>query len=303
MATSVVVFLPLLLWNIPQMPIRIRLLSLCFAATLAACSSESMQAQPRGDWGREPLAAGQAAPRRTALGTPSKIPAAPVPGAVIEAIFQDRGDGSSSYDVGNGSRATFWFGYAYQVDGRRQYTGFVEQSPDHFGSDSAADDPPSAKATLTQATFVIDNARAGWSFVGAQRSIGEVGGRGQADAIDPSRQPVMHVVSPTRLLLAVPTVAAIEQGTVQKNYELLLRGDKGAWLHIGTVNAGYDDRAGCDGGRAFPCTSMRGRLTFERGTGEMPSIRIALEPNARDAPGAGMATYRFDPTTSSYRTR
>ena len=229
-----------------------------------------------------------------------EVPAPPAPPVVIEAIFQNPGDRSASYEVDNGSWATYWFGHTYQVDGKPHYTGFVEQSPDRLGSEAAANDPPSAPATLTQATFTADGTP-GWTFLGAQRAIGEIGSRGRADAVDRARTPVTHEIGPGRLLLAVPTNSAIEQGTVQKNYEMLMRAADGAWTHVGTVNAGHDDSAGCDGGRVFPCAPVSGRMTFEGGNGSVPSIHVALEPGGSKADGARVVIYRFDPSTSTYR--
>ena len=236
-------------------------------------------------------------PRATPSTLPT-LPTLPAPGQVLEAVYQDPGDRSSSYEVGNGSRATYWFGHTYELNGKRYYTGFVEQSPDHLGSD-VQDDPPSAKATLTQATFTAPPGK-GWVFIGAQRFVGEVGARGRADQVDDSRAPVSRPAAAGRLLLAVPTNAAIEQGTVQKNYEVLLRAPDGAWSHVGTVSAGLDDSAGCDQGRAFPCAPVTGRFSFDAG-GDMPAVRVELAPaDSKAAPRT--VFYRFDPATSMYRT-
>lgn len=284
------------------MPIRLTLIILSFFALTSCSNASGPRSASDSDRGQTSPAGRHVAPEATTSASPAHVPATPKPPAVIEAIFQDPGDGSASYPVGNGSWATFWFGHAYQVDGKRYYTGFVEQSPDHLGPGAPEDDPPSAKATLTQATFVLRDSSAGWKFVGAQRSIGEVGGRGHADAVDASREPLMQPIARRRLLVAVPTDAAIEQGTVQKNYELLLRTPDGAWSHVGTVNAGHDDSAGCDEGRAFPCTATTGRISFGSGGGDMPAIRVALQPVAPQAPAAQVLTYQFDPATSKYRT-
>lgn len=271
--------------------------SLTLMLLLGACTAESGPTNPS----PAPSPADTAtAPRRTQHAA-REAPSPPTAPMVIEAVFQNPGDRSASYEVDNGSWATYWYGHTYQVDGKAHFTGFVEQSPDRIGTDPSAEDPPSAKATLTQATFTSDAAHSGWTFVGAQRSIGEVGSRGRADAVDTERTPVTHEIAPGRLLLAVPTNAAIEQGTVQKNYEVLLRGAEGKWAHVGTINAGHDDSAGCDGGRVFPCAPVTGRMTFERDANGMPAIRVSLEPGTAKAPAARVVRYRFDTSTSTYR--
>lgn len=277
-----------------------RSLLLVTLAMLMACSAEPNAAQPPAKGDNVDSAHPLQAPSATSAKSPAEVaaPAAPAPATVLEAIFQDPGDRSSSYAVENGTLATFWFGQRYEVSGAAYYTGFVEQTPDHF--DGSTGDPPSAKATLTQATFVAPGRSATWQFVGAQRFVGEVGTRGQADAPDPSRPALLRQIGSDRLLLGVPTNAAIEQGVVQKNYEFLLRGADGAWSHVGTINAGQDDSAGCDGGRVFPCAPASGRITFEQGGGDMPAITVRLEPGSSDRSSARTVTYRFDAVTSTY---
>lgn len=268
---------------------------------LAACSAPPQDAQPLvAEHDSRPTPAAAPAPATGRAEPPATEAAAPSPASVIEAVFQHPGDRSASYDVENGSRATYWFGYAYDVAGKRYYTGFVEQTPDHLGANADADDPPAAKATLTQATFVRNSSHADWDFVGAQRFVGEVGGRGRADAPDETRRAVLHDVSPGRFLLAVPTNAAIEQGTVQKNYEVLLRANDGAWAHVATVNAGVDDSAGCDGGRVFPCAGTTGHIEFVT-TRDMPSIRVTLSPQGNTSSREHTVTYTFDSASSTYQ--
>lgn len=111
----------------------------------------------------------------------------------------------------------------------------------------------------------------------------------------------MHPIARGRFVLAIPTNAAVEQGTVQKNYEVLLRAADGSWSHAGTVNTGYDDSAGCDEGRVFPCAPVRGRMTFVPGDRGMPDLQVSLEPGSPHAPAARVVTYHFNHVTSTYQ--
>lgn len=279
---------------------RSALIAVSFSLAVA-CSPEGRQppSATLSERGRPAPAAPDAVRPPPSPVAPARVAATPTAPAVLEAIYQDPGNRSASYEVGNGSRATYWFGHTYEVGSKRYYTGFAEQSPDRLGSD-VQDDPPSAKATLTQATFVStpDN---NWAFSGAQRFVGEVGARGRADAVDSTRSSIARRVAPGRLLLAVPTDSSIEQGTVQKNYELLLRAADGAWSHVGTVNAGQDDSAGCDEGRAFPCAPVTGRLSIDAGDG-MPTLRVELRPGTTGS-APRTVIYRFDSSTSIYQAR
>lgn len=272
------------------------------AALLAGACTRAPAARPR-DASPVPTGAAlsNAAQTPAADANPRAPVAPPTPGKVIEAIFEQPGDHSASYEVDNGSRATYWYGHAYETAGKRYFTGFVAQSPDDFGKTADADDPPAAKATLTQATFKAGSAAEPWVFVAAQHLVGEFGARGQADAVDASRNTEMFAIGPGRLVLAIPTDAAIEQGTVQKNYEVVVRAADGAWRYAGTVPAGVDDSAGCDQGRAFPCASARGRMKFVPGA-TMPNIEVTLQLLAPSAQSVGSkSVYRFDPKSSLYQ--
>jgi len=214
---------------------------------------------------------------------------------VIKAIFGENGDGSSSYPVGSGSWATFWYGHSYTTNDTRYFSGFAYQSPAHPPGTEEVDDPPSAKATLTQATFRLENSR--WAKVVTQRDLGDLGARGRADSVDAKRSVQSYTVAPNQFVLAVPTDAQIEQGVVQKNYEILRHEPDGHWNYFGTIEAGTDDSAGCDGGRVFPCNAVSGKIAFVAAEG-MPEIRVTLD-HGGNAPE--ILTYRFSTEESSYQ--
>lgn len=276
------------------MPVRTGLLLMSLVA-LTGCSAASDQAAGSVSQTAAPSAAVQASDRAKSAVSPASEPS---PAQVLEAIFHTPGDRSSSYEIANGSWASYWHGRTYEVEGSRYFTGFAEQSPDH-AADMEADDPPSAKAKLGQATFLSKDGA--WVLVGTQVAFGQVGGRGRADAVDKKRDAVVRAVGGGRILLAIPTDAAIEEGTVGKNYELFLRQTDGKWSHVGTVAAGSDDSAGCDDGRAFPCAPTTGRLEIPTSDGAMPGLTVTLT-NGGAKPGTPQQViYRFDPNSSQYR--
>lgn len=276
------------------MPVRAGLLLMSLVA-LAGCSAASDQAAGSAPQTAAPNAAGQASGRVKSVVSPASEPA---PAQVLETIFHTPGDRSSSYEIANGSWASYWYGQTYEVEGNRYFTGFAEQSPEHAPG-AEADDPPSAKAKLGQATFL--NKDGAWVSVGTQVGFAQVGGRGRADAVDKTRDVVVRAVAGGRMLLAIPTDAAIEEGTVGKDYELLLRQTDGKWGHAGTVAAGSDDSAGCDDGRAFPCAPVTGRLEIPPSDGAMPDITVTLIHGGPKPDGPQQVIYRFDPNSSQYR--
>jgi hypothetical protein len=47
------------------------------------------------------------------------------PGKFIDAIYDNEGDGSPAYAVANGAWAHYWYGHAFQLNGKQYFTGFV----------------------------------------------------------------------------------------------------------------------------------------------------------------------------------
>src|SRR5690606_4038526 len=113
---------------------------------------------------------------------------------------------ATSYEIENGSVATYWYGYEFDLGGKHYFTGFAYDTPEKYGpADASANADPLTRVTLTEATFV--RSRPGtpkpWSFRGAERFIGEFGSHERANALDASRQPQDFATLDGRLVLAV----------------------------------------------------------------------------------------------------
>ena len=185
----------------------------------------------------------------------------------------------------------FWFGHSYTFRGVPHYTGFA-----YFPGTTA----PAATAVLADATFLASGTgrAATWAPVISEPDIGAVGGRGRAYGIDTGRQATSSTSRDGRLVLAIPVDGAIEQGVVPKLYEVLIRTPDARWHHAGTLDAGFDDSAGCDEGRAFRCAPVRGELKFDGPRASVPDILITLRTAGNEPPQS--ARYGFDPNTSTY---
>lgn len=185
----------------------------------------------------------------------------------------------------------FWVGHVYELQGVRHYTGFA-----YF---SGADAAPDTKAVLAQASFIdTGTAAPDWKHVVTQASAGEFGARGRALAVDSNRSIQSFPIADGRLLLAIPVDGPIEQGVVPKLYEILLRSSDGRWIPAGPIEAGWDDSAGCDEGRAFPCSPAQGELRFTRRDGVWPDIVVEL---TRALPSSKQTHhYRFDERHAIY---
>jgi hypothetical protein len=132
----------------------------------------------------------------------------PTPGEVINAIHDIAGDGSASYEIENGSVATFWFGYAFELDGAGYYTGFVAETPEKYSdAEKDADPTPDTQVTLSQATFSLaePGAARSWAFEMAEFSIGTFGAFERGNAIDDKRKPQTYKTPDGKFVLAVPT--------------------------------------------------------------------------------------------------
>ncbi len=240
----------------------------------------------------------------------------PAPDAVLYFIYNKDGDGATSYEIENGSTATYWYGHEFDLGGKRYFTGFAYDTPEKYGNDQDEGYPdPDAKVTLTSATFLLSRpgTEKPWSFVGAERWIGEFGGYEKADGIDASRKPISHETTDGQLVLAIPT-RSFQSGHELAGYAMF-RFQPGElddvedrhWRYLGTVDAGGDNSAACDGGEVMPCVSSTGTLAFEKGTGVMPDIVMSYEGTTIEAPGKtrelgeqDRTVYRYVPERKEY---
>ncbi len=126
---------------------------------------------------------------------------------VMYFTYQVDGDGATSYEVQNGSVATFWFGHTFT---RWHYVphGFLLGYPRALRQAWRADAAgPDDRANLAEATFVLagTDAKKPWKFRGQEWTIGALGAYDKADDVDTRRKPLEHRTADGRLLLAVPT--------------------------------------------------------------------------------------------------
>lgn len=217
---------------------------------------------------------------------------APSPSSSLYFIYQKDGDGALSYEVENGSWATYWYGYRFDLDGKNYYTAFAYDTPFKFGkAELEADPAPDTKATLTQATFELTapGTDKPWNFQGSDRSVGEFGAYEKGNQVDDTRKPQEYRTPEGNLLLAVPTWY-LASGTRVSSFDLLVFNpheltttDAQRWVYVGNVVVGEDNGAACDdeedGGR-IPCARSTGSLSFVAQAGsDLPLLRIARSGN------------------------
>ena len=206
---------------------------------------------------------------------------------VLGIISEIDGDGATAYEIQNGSRIHFWYGFRFQAAGTTYYTGFAWITPEKYGEARAAGiKDPEAPVTLAHATFVAEPTGTAepWSLLGTEPWIGTFGRDEQGNAVDPSRDPVVADTATGRLLLAVPSMDGDRPSA-----EILLFDphplqdiDARKWTHLGTVpvNAGS-------------------RLAFvPRHDGALPDIAVSLE-NAVSTDHA--LVHAYDPQSHTYR--
>lgn len=215
----------------------------------------------------------------------------PDPGEVLRAIYKKAGDGSSSYDIGNQVQVSYWYGHAYQFEGRRYFTGFAYSTsamPDSEPEISA----PGDLVQISQATYAFspEGAVTLWEFVDTERDIGQFGGREKGNAVEEGRPPVTYRTPGGDYLIAVPTWY-LETGVRVKTSEIfLLNRAQKRWKYLGSITTGEDNSAGCAGGAPEdeglpPCAVSVGKLGFYLRPGEaMPSIQVKREGKVVDSP-------------------
>ncbi|CAB3912514.1 hypothetical protein LMG26788_04871 [Achromobacter pulmonis] len=265
------------------------------------------------------LAAGPAARLDAAQATQSAQAAAVAPPdapAVMYAIYQIDGKGADSYEVANGSIATYWFGHAFELGGTQYFTGFTWDTRERYGKPGEDEAGPETQVNLAEATFTLTGSspERPWKFRGMEHTIGMFGAYERPEAIDTRRQPLEYRTPAGKLVLAVPT-QGFDNGTSFEGYALFVFNigprdelkDK-VWAYIGSINTGDDNSAACADGDVMPCVARTGKLTFAaQPGGDMP--RITVTPSGSEIAGPGKTrqlgaadavTYVYDEAGKQY---
>lgn len=289
---------------------KIAALSLTLIAVLAAgCDAPSGQtavAAPRAD-----ATSPQKDPPMTDLRPPSAD-------SVLYTIYRHDGDGAVTYQLDSGATVAYWLGHAFELKGKQYFTGFTTKTADAEGpeGDDAGMMEPGAVA-LGQATFtrVKQGEREVWSNPDTDGFIGQFGSNDQPDPVDTARKVQSQTTQDGRLLLAVPT-RSFANGEEARSFAILLFDPDSvdalpyrSWGYLGSVAAGSDNSAACDGGAVMTCASSQGALSFEAAdAGGLPAVKVALSGKAVAGPGtlrdlgpADAVTYRFDAKAGRYQ--
>ena len=275
---------------------------------IGACTREAATAPASGAIADSPPTQKEAADVASSEGSRVEDSKGPGADSVMYMIYNKDGDGATSYEIENGSTATYWYGHAFELAGVRYYTGFAYDTPEKFNGDDGVPDPDQG-VNLTHATFKHAAAGAAkpWVFDGAELSIGEFGGREQANQVDTGRQPATITTRDGRYLLAVPT-QSVDGGVTSMSYDVfafqpddLAATDDTHWRHLGTLAAGEDNALACDEGQLMPCVKSAGSLSFVAQGDGLPSVRIERSGTTIAGPGKtrelgpdDAVTYRYD---------
>lgn len=272
------------------------------ASTLAAAFSPAAMAAE---------AAGAAALPPTAQAAAIAPPDAPT---VLYSIYQVDGKGADSYEVANGSIATFWFGHAFELGGTRYYTGFTWDTREKYGKPGEDEVGPDTQVNMAEATYTLTGGSPDrpWQFRGMKNTIGTFGAFEKPEDVDTRRKPLEYRTPSGKLMLAVPT-EGFDNGISFTGYALLIFNpagpDEGAgWTYVGSVNTGEDNSAACAEGDVMPCVASSGELVFSaHGGSDMPRVTVKRSGTEISGPdktrqlGAGDAvTYVYDAGSKKY---
>ncbi|MGV2861624.1 hypothetical protein [Achromobacter sp. ESBL13] len=285
-----------------NLPVRGILASLLAAASVALAASPALAANDA------PAPISEAAAAKVA---PPDVP------TMLYAIYDVDGKGETTYEVANGSVATYWFGHAFESEGTHYYTGFAWDTADRYGKPGEDDVGPGTRVNLTEVTFVLTDpaAERPWKFRGMEPTIGEFGAYERGEDVDTRRKPLEFRTPAGRLLLAVPTTS-FDNGITSTGYALLVFNpqrlkedvDGHVWTYVGSLLTGEDNSAACADGDVMPCTSSKGELVFSNdGKQDMPTVTVRPSgttisgPNKTRQLGASDITaYVFNPATKAY---
>lgn len=235
---------------------------------------------------------------------------------VMQSIYQVDGQGKDSYEVANGSVATYWYGHAFELNGTRYFTGFTWDTRERYGKPGEDDAGPDTQVNLAEATYTLTGSTPDkpWQFRGMTNTIGNFGAYEKPEFVDPKRKPVEYRTPAGKLVLAVPT-DGFDNGTSFTGYALFVFNpgprdelkDK-VWTYVGSVNTGSDNSAACADGDVMPCVSSQGELSFAaHGGSDMPRISIKVSGTTITGPGktrqlgaADTVTYHYDAAGKKY---
>lgn len=282
--------------------------SIALLLSLGACSGETPANATHADAAAAAADASPAAPvTRTAPAAPASPPA---PGRILADIYEQKGDGSASYALDDGTVVEFWHGERFELGGKRYYTGFA----DHVSKAALDKDAPAPDmgVGITQSTYVADivDGEPVWKPFRSQADMGSFGAYWKADRIDPARATQRYRTNAGHLVLAIPTVRPTD-GVKSSGFAILLfdpaKGMYQGWQYMGTVPTGEDNGTSCDDEGTVKCAASTGTLSFVAPkSGTIPTLRVAMQGTAIAGPGrirtlgAGDAkTYIYD---NRYRT-
>ena len=228
----------------------------------------------------------------------------------MHTIYQVDGQGKDSYEVANGSVATYWYGHAFELNGTRYFTGFTWDTRERYGKpgeDDAGPDPGQPGRSHLHADRL--HARQALAVRGMTNTIGNFGAYEKPEFVDPKRK---HAAG--QLVLALPT-DGFDNGTSFTGYALFVFNpgprdelkDK-VWTYVGSVNTGSDNSAACADGDVMPCVSSQGELSFAaHGGSDMPRISVKVSGTTITGPGktrqlgaADTVTYHYDAAGKKY---
>lgn len=273
--------------------------------TLAACG-------PRAAEQHESATGSATAPEQAARAHVEALEP-PTSAEVLRTVYALESKDGKSATSEAGAIATYWLGHAFEIGGQTYFTGFttLTAEPDEAGESSSSMEP--GHVAIGQATFRRDVDSNTWLNVATDGYAGEFGKLNNAETIDESREVASNTTPDGRLVLAVP-VRSFDQGVAYSNYAVLIFNPDGVegqpfrmWSYAGTIQAGSDNEAACEGG-VLTCAKSEGKLTFEADpNGKLPRLRVELSGNEVSGPGEVRALgpndekkLTFDESTERY---
>ena len=235
--------------------------------------------------------------------------------SVLYFIYQRDGDGAVSYQVDGGATVSYWYGHAFDLNGKHYFTGFGAKSQGEGpeGDDGMMDPEHVA---ISQATFtrIEKDGKVEWSKPDTDGYIGEFGRMARPEEIDTSRKAQSHATGDGRYLLAVPT-RDFTNGEEVQSFALFLfdpdHVDKlrfRQWGYVGSVPVSRENSAACDDSQVMLCVASTGSLTFEPAAEGLPRLKVSSKGTTIASPGkvremtaADAVTYTFDEASEHYR--
>lgn len=228
--------------------------------------------------------------------------------SVLADIYKKPIQEGTDNQLSDGRYVSYWSGSQFTLNGKKYFVAFSDATPESEIEYPAPED----MVNISQATYELVGNE--WKLKAVQHDVGKFGSNNKAPMINSDQRTVASKGVKNNLMLATPSLMLAMSGTQLYFYEIFSFSIKDyQWKYLGSVQAGYDNSAGCDheddSAIKTKCVRNTGTPLFTA-TENMnwPELKVTFQGTDLDKDGNvitlttnNSVTYTFDDKSSSYK--